>query len=159
MASKISEKLCFAWSSDYESLKHFVKDDLKLEGVWSQHGGDRRLFTFDDTSILWIKSKNILCLSGARTNEIMQTLCRLICFFDLPTPDTRQSSMQSNVFNETLGDLQQGRPVNSEAIQTLSETITHITSVMSQFQTFIDKHKAAATRAIFAAILGTIFSF
>ena len=140
MKSKLSEKLCFAWSGDYESLKHFVKDDLKLEGVWSQPGGDRKLFTFDDTSILWKKSRNILCLSGARTNEIVQKLCKLICLFDLPTPDARQSSMQSNVFNETLGDLQQGQLVNSEAIQALSETITHITSVMSQFQTFIDMH-------------------
>ena len=53
MASKLSEKLCFAWSGDYESRKHFVKDDLKLEGVRSQPGGDKKLFTFDDTSTLW----------------------------------------------------------------------------------------------------------
>ena len=44
-----------------------------------------------------------------------------------------------NVF-EIFGNLQQGQLVNSEEFQTLSKAITHITSVMSQFQTFMDKH-------------------
>ena len=53
MASKLFEKLCFAWSGDYESLKQFGKDDLNLEGTWSQPGGDRKLFTLGDSTILW----------------------------------------------------------------------------------------------------------
>ena len=39
MASELSEKLCFTWSGDYESLKQFVKDDLNLEGAWSEMWG------------------------------------------------------------------------------------------------------------------------
>lgn len=71
MRSKLCEKLCFAWSGDYDSLKQFVKDDLNLEGTWSQPGGDRKLFTVDDSTILWKKNKNILVLDGAGASEIM----------------------------------------------------------------------------------------
>ena len=52
MASKLTEKLCYDWSGDYESLQQFVKDDLNLEGVWSQTGGDKKIFTFDNTTRL-----------------------------------------------------------------------------------------------------------
>ena len=51
MASKLSEKLCYDWSGDYESLQQFVKDNLNLEGVRSQTGGDRKIFTFDKSII------------------------------------------------------------------------------------------------------------
>ena len=95
MASKLFERLCFAWSGDYESLKQFVKDDLNLEGTWSQPGGDRKLFTLGDSTILWKKNKNVLRLDGARANEIMQSLCKLICSFEAPISDDRQPSMQS----------------------------------------------------------------
>lgn len=140
MASKLSEKLCFAWSGDYESLKQFVKDDLNLEGTWSQPGGDRKLFAVDDSTILWKKNKCLLCLDGARANEFMRKLCGLICSLKEPMLDARRSSMQLPVARETLEDLQQGQLVNSEAIQALSGTITHIASVMSQFQSFMDKN-------------------
>ena len=142
MASKLFERLCFAWSGDYESLKQFVKDDLNLEGTWSQPGGDRKLFTLGDSTILWKKNKNVLRLDGARANEIMQSLCKLMCSFEAPISDDRQPSMQSAAVCDTLGDLQRGQSVNSEAIQALSGTITHITSVMSQFQNFMDKYNA-----------------
>ena len=142
MASKLFERLCFAWSGDYESLKQFVKDDLNLQGTWSKPGGDRKLFTLGDSTILWKKNKNVLRLDGARANEIMQSLCKLMCSFEAPISDDRQPSMQSAAVCDTLGDLQRGQSVNSEAIQAISGTITHITSVMSQFQNFMDKYNA-----------------
>ncbi len=71
MPSKLSAKLCFAWSGDHESLKQFVKNVLNLERTWSQPGGDRTLFiSLDNPTILCKKSKNVLCLDGARANEI-----------------------------------------------------------------------------------------
>ena len=75
MASKLFEKLCFAWSGDYESLKQFVKDDLNLEGTWSQPGGDRKLFTLGDSTILWKKNKNVLCLDGTIERARLCKVC------------------------------------------------------------------------------------
>ena len=134
--------LCFAGSGDYESLNHFVRHFVKdLRGARSQPDGDRQLFMFCNSTILWKKSKNVLRLNGVRRNEIIRKLCRLMmCPFDPSTLDARQSSMQSTGVYETLEGLQEGQLVNSEAIQALSETVTCITSVMSQFQTFMDKH-------------------
>ena len=33
MASR-NHNLCFAWLGDFDSLKKFVSDELKLNGVW-----------------------------------------------------------------------------------------------------------------------------
>ena len=35
MAESIRKSLGLAWSGDFESLKRFVADSLKLKGVWS----------------------------------------------------------------------------------------------------------------------------
>ena len=37
-AGVLRENLCFAWSGDFESLKLFIKEDLKLDGTWSHPG-------------------------------------------------------------------------------------------------------------------------
>ena len=36
------KSLGLAWSGDFESLKRFVSESLKLDGVWSQPGGDKK---------------------------------------------------------------------------------------------------------------------
>ena len=105
-------------------------------------GWGQKLFTLGDSTILWKKNKNVLRLDGARANEIMQSLCKLMLSSEAPISDDRQPSMQSAAVCDTLGDLQRGQSVNSEAIQAISGTITHITSVMSQFQNFMDKYNA-----------------
>ena len=112
MASKLSAKLCFAWSGALELLKQFIKNVLNLEGTWSQPNGQTKLFiNLHDSTILWKKIKNVLCLDGDRAesaNEIKQRLCKAMCFFEAPILGARLSS------------------VNLEAIQALPETIIHI---------------------------------
>ena len=44
-AKALRENLCFAWSGDFESLKLFIKEDLKLDGTWLHPGGDKKLFS------------------------------------------------------------------------------------------------------------------
>ncbi len=34
--------LSLAWTGEFDSLKEFVKDSLKLDGEWSQPGGDTK---------------------------------------------------------------------------------------------------------------------
>ena len=82
----------------------------------------------------------------------MQKLCRLMCPFEQPTSDAQQSSIESIDVSENLGVLQQGQLVNSEEIQALLEAITHITSVMTQFQTFMDNHSAQNDATVKASI-------
>jgi hypothetical protein len=49
--------LGLCWTGDFESLKHFVADSLKLNGTWSQPGGDKEVFIAEDASIVWRKNK------------------------------------------------------------------------------------------------------
>ena len=82
----------------------------------------------------------------------MQKLCGLMCPFEQPTSDAQQSSIESIDVSETLGVLQQGQLVNSEEIKALLKASTHITLVMSQFQTFMDNHSAQNDATVKASI-------
>ena len=44
--------LSFAWAGNYDALKAFVVDDLKLNGNWEQPGGDKKVFKFNNSSIV-----------------------------------------------------------------------------------------------------------
>jgi hypothetical protein len=77
MAILFGEKLSLAWTGDYQSLKDFVSDDLQLEGVWSQPGGDKKLFTGDEATIIWRRNKNLLSIDGKRANDIVGKLCKI----------------------------------------------------------------------------------
>jgi hypothetical protein len=66
-----------------------------------------------------------------RTRLCKVCASRCVSSFQASISDARQPSMQSSVVCDNLGDLQRGQLVNSEAIQALSGTITHMTSVIS----------------------------
>ena len=61
-------KLHLYWSGDFASLKHFVCNVIKLQGSWSQPGGDKKVFSGDVFSITWRKSKRMLKFDGERSN-------------------------------------------------------------------------------------------
>ena len=64
----LSYNLCFAWQGDYDSLKTFFSDELKLDGVWEQPGGDKKIFSTADISISWRKNKSLLHIVGKEVN-------------------------------------------------------------------------------------------
>ncbi len=146
MAAKISKSLCFAWVGDFNMLKNFVQDKLKLTGLWSQPGGDKKVFTAEDLTIIWRKNKNLLSFDGEKANHITKELCKQMCKFDefgleTPTFKDEQPSMQSSEVHEAFESLKLGQTVNCEAIQAISGTISHLTSVIAEFQGFMDKNK------------------
>ena len=65
MASTLlCDNLGIAWIGDFESLRQFVSEHLKIDGVWSHPGGDKKVFTSESVIISWRKSKGILLVSG-----------------------------------------------------------------------------------------------
>ena len=72
-------KLHLYWSGDLASLKHFVCNVIKLQGSWSQPGGDKKVFSGDAFSITWRKSKRMLKFDGERSNELKQLFCNELC--------------------------------------------------------------------------------
>ena len=80
MASTLlSDNLGIAWIGDFESLRQFVSEHLKIDGVWSHSGGDKKVFTSESVIISWRKSKGILLVSGDRAVYIVNELCKQIC--------------------------------------------------------------------------------
>ena len=53
-----TRELSFARRGDYDTLKAFFVDDLKLSGTWEQPGGDKKVFKLNNSSIVWRKAKN-----------------------------------------------------------------------------------------------------
>ena len=61
-------------------MKAFVVNDLKLSGTWEQPGGDKKVFKFNNSSIVWRKSKGFLQIEGEEVGYVMQRLCaKILC--------------------------------------------------------------------------------
>ena len=126
MAINTSKNLCFAWTCKFNSLKWFVKDNLKLKGIWTQPGGDKKVFTSDDSTLIWRKNKGILSVDGIRAHDIMKVLCKHMCDkFDsgVSTNKVGQMSMQPCDVYEAVEALKFAQSLNSEAIQVLSGSV------------------------------------
>ena len=63
--SPISNKLRIAWAGDFPSLKQLMNKTRKLNGEWSQPGGEKKVFDNGSCSISWLKNKNF-CPSKVR---------------------------------------------------------------------------------------------
>jgi hypothetical protein len=121
-----TNKLCLAWFGDLESLKELLSEKYKLNGAWSQPGGDKKVFTFGDSSISWRKNKNLLHFDGIEANLIKKEMCKQICVdgeYNLVSADLHVpvagSSCISNDFSENIESLKLGQYSNGEAIRTL----------------------------------------
>lgn len=72
-------KLQLTWTGDFASLKQFVADVMKLQGSWSQPGGDRKVFSGDLFSITWRKGKKILKFEGKESDKVKRLFCMELC--------------------------------------------------------------------------------
>ena len=107
---------------------------MKLTGTWSQPGGDKKVFVAEGASVVWRKNKNILTIEGVKANQLKRDVCRYICDY----------SSESSHASTEIEDLRQGQQSNEEAIQALSDTISHMGAVVSQFQVFMDKNNKSS---------------
>ena len=121
-----TDKLCLAWTGDYESLKQCVMESLKLDGIWSQPGGDKKVFNAEDCLISWRKNNKLLFIEGKREIQVKKEICE--CLFGEPT-EVRVHSSDSSDISAVIEDLKAGQLVNGEAFQALSQSIIYINAV------------------------------
>ena len=158
----LCDNLCIAWSGDYDSLKKFISEDLKLDGNWEQPGSDKKVFKTDNFSVSWRKSKSLLHFEGDETRNIAQVLCAVIVknFDPAVNKDTNTSNSNSSCKTKSTSllplsgasckctdihsDIQVklSQSVNREAIQALSDSVACITEAITQFQEDIDKSRS-----------------
>ena len=146
-AMTTTNKLSLAWNGVYETFK--------LDGIWSQPSGDRKLFTIEVSTILWRKSKNLLSFNGfngSKANDFKKELCKRICECedDISEPVSvhdmgKVHSGESSDLYTDIECMKQDQLANGEAIRSLLDSILHITSVISEFQDFIGKNKTSLT--------------
>ena len=72
------ENISVAWTGDFDSLKQFSNEVLKLDGEWTQPGGDKKVFTFGNSVMVWRKNKGILNIDGERSDEIKRRICEVM---------------------------------------------------------------------------------
>ena len=125
----IRKSLGLVWSGDFDSLKQFVADSLKLKGVWSQPGGDKKVFATEDVSIIWRKNKNLLFIEGAKANQLKREVCRYMCGHSSETADT---------YLTEITELKHGQLSNGEAIKRLSDKCEYMGTVISQMSKNIE---------------------
>ena len=111
-------------------------ESLKLDGIWSQPGGDKKVFNAEDCLISWRKNNKLLFIEGKREIQVKKEICE--CLFGEPT-EVRVHSSDSSDISAVIEDLKAGQLVNGEAIQALSQSIIHINAVLKQVQVSKDK--------------------
>ena len=65
-----TENLSLAWTGDFDSLKKFSNEVLNLDGERTQSGGDKKFFTFGNSSIVWRKTKGLLLFKGEQSMAV-----------------------------------------------------------------------------------------
>ena len=146
MASFI-DHISFAWTGEFDSLKLLIAEDLKLDGTWEHPGGDKKVFKFNDSSIIWRKNKGLLQFEGDEMGKVYQHLCKKIlntlhssvknvnssdmsCQTNVDTPRLPSCTCADVVFD--IEELKLGQEINRETIQVLSQSVEQIVEVMGQ---------------------------
>ena len=147
--------LSLAWTGDYNGLKSLVNDDLKLNGIWKQPGGHKKVFTSTElTSISWSKDKKVLTIVGKDSEQLKQTLCSMLIGENIvlnskevsvSTKEPNRDSQKSHVsrcpdYNLDIESLQSGKIIHGQAIQTLGESISKVNEVLSELKDLVHQH-------------------
>ena len=148
--------LSLAWTGDYNSLKSLVKDELKLDGIWEQPGGYKKVFTSTDfTSISWLKDKKILTIVGKDSEELKQKLFSMLIWEDTAAlnseqvrVNTREPNHHCQVTHESrcpdysldIESLHSGQLTHGQAIQTLGESINKVNEMLSELKDLVHQN-------------------
>ena len=134
--------LSFAWTGDYDALKVFVVDDLKLNGNWEQPGGDKKVFKFNNSSIVWRKNTGFLQIEGEEVGYVMRRLCAKILSEYKNTENVNNidvscqtvADLECVSVESEIEELKTSQAVDREIILSLSDTVAQIAGFIKQLQ-------------------------
>ena len=75
---RLARNLSLSWTSDFGSLKTLVEEIVKLDGEWTQPGGDKKHFEHGNSSISWRKNKQLLSIDGEKSSENNMEICKIM---------------------------------------------------------------------------------
>ena len=129
------DKINIAWTGDFECLKQFTNEFLKLHGDWSQPGGDKKVFACNYLTMTWRKSKQVLIIEGEKSDEVKRQICMEMLRDDssLGQPLQTQESVTADKHTcmEEIECLKQGQSLNSEMIQSLADAVSGLATAFN----------------------------
>ncbi len=146
--------LRLAWTGSYEDLKNLVGEELKLNGTWQQPGGYKKVFTYNETSISWLKDKKTLTFEGKDSKQFKRMFCSALLgeYIVLNSnqagvsveavTDNSNDKIRSCLcpnYSDEIKDLHSGQLVHGEAIQSLGESVSKINEVLFELKDLVYK--------------------
>ena len=129
-----TENLSLAWTGDFDSLKKFSNEVLNLDGEWTQPGGDKKLFTFGNSSIVWRKTKGLLLFKGEQSMAVKTKICEAMLQESFNPPSQTHSGISPGDCMDEIESLRSGQLLNGEAIQLLANSVSQISSIIAELQ-------------------------
>ena len=129
-----TEHLSLAWTGDFDSLKNFSNEVLFLDGEWTQPGGDRKLFTFDNSSIIWRKTKGLLLFKGEQPMAVKTKICEAMLQESPNPPSQTHAGISPGDRMDEIESLRSAQLLNGEAIQLLVNSVSQIFSIIAEVQ-------------------------
>ena len=100
-----------------------------------------RMYFYDFSILLWRQQTSLLSFDGSKANVLREELCRRLCERHDGNLDPVVVHNTGGVHSSELSDLysdmehiKQDQLANGEVIRSLSESILHITSAISEFR-------------------------
>ena len=130
------DKINIAWTGDFECLKQFTKEFLKLHGDWSQPGGDKKVFACNYSTMTWRKTKQVLIIEGEKSDELKRQICMEMLRenSNLGQPLQNQESVltaDKHTCMEEIECLKQGQSLKSEMIQSLADAVSGLATSLN----------------------------
>ena len=116
-----------------------------MNGTWQQSGGCKKVFTYNETSISWLKDKKILTFEGKASKQFKRMLCCVLLREDIVLNSNQAGvsveAVTDNSKDKTcsclcpdhsveIKDMHLGQLVHDEAIQSLGESISKVNEVL-----------------------------
>jgi hypothetical protein len=131
-----TENLSLAWTGDFDSLKKFSSEVLNLDGEWTQPRGDRKILTFDNSSIVWRKTKGLLMFKGEQSMAVktVKKICEAMLQESPNPPSQTHSVISPGDRMDEIESLRSAQLLNGEAIQLLVNSVSQIFSMIAEIQ-------------------------
>ena len=135
----VINNISLAWTGDFKSLKQFTADVLKLNGDWTQPGGDKKVFANGDITLIWRKTKYLLSVDGRKSVEVKKRICEEMFRDNSKSASPlsiqeAQEGVTADTCMEEIERLKEGQLTNTELIQTLADSIAECADVISKLQ-------------------------
>ncbi len=129
------DKINLTWTGNFDCLKQFTNKLLKLDGDWTQPGGNKKVFTSSHLTMRWRKTKQVLTIEGEKSDEVKRQICveMLRDTSNLVQPLLTQESVTAGKHRcmEEIECLKQGQTLNGEMIECFAKAVNELASTIT----------------------------